>query len=153
MDPWTILQIAASILQFVDVGCQIVSATKEAYESADGVKKETAELKLLVEDIQGQNAQIVNSRSLSNDETALKALAQDCVELSKKLERILAKLTVRKDAHFRILESTRVSIEAMRKSKDIVELKRRLLELQSHVQQRLAIILQSYVSYVILLAV
>ena len=43
-------------LQFVDAGCQIVSVAKEVYESADGVKKETAELKLLVEDIQRQNA-------------------------------------------------------------------------------------------------
>jgi len=145
MDPWTILQIAASILQFVDVGCQIVSGAKEVYESADGVKKETAELKLLVEDIQGQNAQIVNSQSLSNDEKALKILAQDCVELSKKLEKILVKLAVRNNAQIRILESTRVSIEIMRKSKVIAEVKRRLLELQSHVQQRLAIILQSYV--------
>ena len=36
MDPWTILQVAASILQFVDVGCRIVSSAKEVYESADG---------------------------------------------------------------------------------------------------------------------
>jgi hypothetical protein len=145
MDPWTILQIAASILQFVDVGCQIVSSAKEVYESADGAKKETAELKLLTEDIQRQNSQVLSSQSLSKDETALKALVQDCVELSKKLEKILAKLTIRKNAQFRILESTRVSIEAMRNSKSIAETKQRLLELQSHVQQRLANILQSYV--------
>jgi hypothetical protein len=121
------------------------SVAKEVYESADGVKKETAELKLLVEDIQRQNAQVLSSQSLSNDEMALKALVRDCVELSKKLEKILAKLTVRKNAQFRILESTRVSIEAMRNSKGITETKQRLLELQSHVQQRLANILQSYV--------
>jgi hypothetical protein len=98
-----------------------------------------------VEDIQRQNAQVLSSQSLSNDEMALKALVRDCVELSKKLEKILAKLTVRKNAQFRILESTRVSIEAMRNSKGITETKQRLLELQSHVQQRLANILQSYV--------
>jgi hypothetical protein len=143
MDPWAILQIAACILQFVDAGCQIVSAAREVYESPDGVKKEIAELKSLVEDVQCQKSKIQSSQWLSNDEKALKALVQDCVELSKRLEKILAKLTVRKDAQFRILESTRVSIEAMRHSRAIAEIKERLLELQSHVQQRVANILQS----------
>jgi hypothetical protein len=98
-----------------------------------------------VEDIQRQNSQALSSQSHSKDETTLKALVQDCVELSKKLEKILAKLTIRKNAQFRILVRTRVSIEAMRNSKSIAETKHRFLELQSHVQQRLANILQSYV--------
>jgi hypothetical protein len=142
MDPWTALGIAANILQFVDVGCKICSGAKEVYESPDGAKNETAELKLVVSDIQAHNARL-NSTTLSNDEKALKALAARSLELAEKLEKILAKLTVREDARFRVVESARVSISAVRKSKDIASLKQRLLDLQSHLQQRLAVILQT----------
>jgi hypothetical protein len=122
MDPWSAFQIAASILQFADVGYRICSGAKEVYESADGAKRETAELKLLVRDIQSQNDRLANSTSLTEDEKDLHALATKSLELAQKLEKILTKLTVRDGARFRALESTRVSIEAMRKNKDIASL-------------------------------
>ena len=143
MDPWTVLGIAASILQFVDVGCGICSGAKEIYQSTEGAKKETAELKLVVGDIQTQNARLAESKTLSNDEKDLKALVAKSLELSQKLEKILGKLTVRESARFRRVESTRASIAAMWNSKDISGLKQRLLDLQSHLQHRLAIILQA----------
>jgi hypothetical protein len=145
MDPWTALGIAASILQFVDVGCEICSGAKEIYESAEGAKKETAELRLIVSDIQTQNARLIDSKTLSNDEKDLKGLVTKSLELAEQLERILRKLTVRENARFRMVESARISFGAMRNSKDIASLKTRLLDLQRHLQQRLALILQASV--------
>jgi uncharacterized NAD(P)/FAD-binding protein YdhS len=140
-DPFTILSLAATIVQFVDVGCKLASGTKEIFDSADGLKKETAELKELVDDIKGFNGQLINS-FLSKDEKSLRSLVKICEEVAGKLEKRLSKLMIRDDARFRIVESVRVSFESVSKSKDMKILKERLLEIQTHVQQRLAVILQ-----------
>jgi uncharacterized NAD(P)/FAD-binding protein YdhS len=140
-DPFTILSLAATIVQFVDVGCKLASGTKEIFDSADGLKKETAELKALVDDIKGFNGQLINS-FLSKDEKSLRSLVKTCEEVAEKLEKRLSKLMIRDDARFRIVESVRVSFESVSKSKDMKVLKQRLLEIQTHVQQRLVVILQ-----------
>jgi hypothetical protein len=143
MDPWTALGMAASILQFIGVGCKICSGAKEIYESADGTKKEIAELKLIVGDIQTHNAKLISSTRLTKDEKVLKALATKSLELAQQLEEIFTKLKVRDGARFRTVESARVSIWAMRKGKDITALKLRLIELQNHLQRHLGRILQA----------
>jgi hypothetical protein len=97
-----------------------------------------------VGDIQTQNARLLaNSAALSDDEEYLMALVTSSLDLAQKVEKILRRLTVRESARFRMVESVRVSIGAMWNSRDIAGLKRRLLDLQRHVQQRLAIILEA----------
>jgi hypothetical protein len=143
MDPWTAFGVAASIFQFVDIGVEICSSAREVYESANGAKKETAELKSIVNDIKTQNQRLATSTALSKDEKALQGLAAKSLELAQKLEKILKKLTVRENARFRVMESARISVGALWNSKEIAGLKQRLLDLQNYLLQRLAIILQA----------
>ncbi|KAE9367299.1 hypothetical protein N431DRAFT_444453 [Stipitochalara longipes BDJ] len=143
MDPWSILGIAASILQFVDVGYELLSGAKEVYCSAEGMNRQTAELRDLAKDIRRQNEQILSSYSLSKEEKAIKSLAERSLDIAKTLDTKLAKLVVPDNTKFRRLQSAKVSFKVMIQQKDLEELKKRLLDLQNHVQQRLSIILQA----------
>lgn len=109
------------------------------------MKRQTAELRDLAKDIQRQNEQILSSGLLSKDEKALKSLVEGSLDVAQKLDTRLAKLVVPNNTKFRRLQSAKVSIKAMIRQNDLEELKKRLLDLQNHVQQQLSIILQAYV--------
>jgi hypothetical protein len=145
MDPLTILSLAATIVQFVDFGHTLLSGAKEVYDSVDGVLKSTDELGVLLEDVQSTTNGIKNSplaNALSPDERHLLSLARSCENIAAALRQKLKRLKARKDARFKIVESARVSFEAIFQQKDIKQLDERLGRVYSQLQSRLAAITQ-----------
>ncbi|KAF2231119.1 hypothetical protein EV356DRAFT_535809 [Viridothelium virens] len=109
-DPLSALSLAATIVQFVDVGYRIIAGVAKAYTS-DSISSELEELKVLIEDIKASNSKLgIDSAVLSNDGKELKTLAKT------------------------------LSVRAAWNSKDIQLSKQRLLSIQNYVQQRIAAI-------------
>lgn len=143
LDPLTALGLAASIIQFVDVGYRIVTGTAKAYADGSAIS-EQGELELIIEDIKAANSQLAsNSAGLSKNEKALRSLAKTCEDIAAELDSMLEKLHVPDNSKFKLMKSFQVSVGAARKGKDIQALKQRLFDIQSHVQQRVAAIAAS----------
>ena len=143
LDPLTALNLAAAIVQFVDVWYRVVAGTTEAYTSGS-IQSELGELSLLIEDIKASNSKLgANSTALSQDEKALRSLAKTCQDLAINLETKLGNLSVPKNSKFRLVKSAQVSVRAAWKSKDIQASKQRLPDIQNHVQQRITAIAAS----------
>lgn len=103
---------------------------------------------MLVEDIKASNSAFRNNPTvLTEDEKELKKIEKSCEDLAVRLETKIRKLSVPEDSRLRLLKSAQVSARVVWKGKDIQLLKQRLLDIQSHLQQRIvAIVARSQIS-------
>ncbi|KAL2849870.1 hypothetical protein BJY01DRAFT_210429 [Aspergillus pseudoustus] len=140
-----VIGVAANIAQFLEYGLKLVAAGKEAYDSKQGTTKAIRQIELVVEDIQNQSAEVLQSGSpwrltsqrANPDELAIQKYARQCIDISKELINLLRKLTVRDDAQFRVLESGRVALRTLRKQSEVLDLKTRLEDLDRKLRERL----------------
>ncbi|CAP96924.1 hypothetical protein EN45_081780 [Penicillium chrysogenum] len=141
-DPLSILSVAASITQFLDLGYRLIKGVKEIHDSAQGALEEVAELKLVAEDIKNLNqdftSNLSSSRPLSKDDIAIRALAGKCNALADELLRELRPLTLPPDTSHRMLQSARVSIRHLLAWKDIVKIRERLSIVETQLRERVA---------------
>jgi hypothetical protein len=132
--------LASNIAQFIECGIKIVSMSKEAYESARGITKETWELNLIVEDVRNQSREVMKKTSsirLSKDELAIQNYAEECYLLARELRSVLKKLIFREDARSRTIESGRVAMQTILKRKEVHGLKSRLQDLDGKLRPAL----------------
>lgn len=136
------LGIVANIAQIIGFGLQLASVGTEIYNSVQGSRDEYRELEIIIADV-GDNTKKIrealshSSTISSRDEKAILQLATECEPLATKLLKILNDLKISKDARFRGLETVKQTIRGAAKRKDIQDLKRRLMDLDSHLKGKL----------------
>jgi hypothetical protein len=140
-DPLSIVGLAASIAQFLDIGFRLIQGAKEIHESTQGVSQEVAELQLVVEDIKNLNQDLTTyqaERPLSKDDLAIRILAEQCDSLADTLLTQLRPLSLRPDATHRMLESFRVSMTHYMRRREILRLRERLSLVENQLRERVA---------------
>ncbi|KAE8375567.1 hypothetical protein BDV26DRAFT_294952 [Aspergillus bertholletiae] len=139
MDPLTIIGLAASIAQFLDIGFRLIQGAKEIHDSTRGISQEVAELQLVVEDIKNLNRDLTTSQTeqpLSKNDLAIRALAEQCDSLADALLTQLRPLSLRPEASYRMVESFRVSMTHYMRRKEILRLWERLSLVESQLRER-----------------
>ncbi|KAF2680755.1 hypothetical protein K458DRAFT_87340 [Lentithecium fluviatile CBS 122367] len=95
MDPVTAVGLAASIIQFIDIGTKIFSTAKEMRETATGMTSENRRTADIIGEIRNLSAKLENLEKVpqTEDEKALCRLASECRELSQQILKLLEKTT------------------------------------------------------------
>lgn len=108
-----LLRLVANVLQFVEVGCALLSAAKEAREDGRGLTKDLQHVHLL-EDIRSTRESVEKSVDpslpMSTDEVAIWKYSEECDAIAASLDQVLSKLRARDDAKSRKVESSRVAV-------------------------------------------
>src|SRR5579862_4718978 len=91
MDPLSILSIATSVVQFVDFGKHLLSASYELYRSPSGETAKEVELSTISKDLANFVTQIKdNVKTSASGDRCHTATGHQLVEISKECEQILA---------------------------------------------------------------
>ncbi|KAK5636406.1 hypothetical protein RRF57_012118 [Xylaria bambusicola] len=86
MDALTVIGVVANILQLISSAHGVLSFAKEAYSSTTGLVPAIEQLRLLVDDVKLNVADIVNdSMQSSNSLNNLKRIADECIKLGNNL--------------------------------------------------------------------
>ncbi|ROV96240.1 hypothetical protein VMCG_07708 [Cytospora schulzeri] len=146
MDPLTAFSLAASILQFIDVGSKVVTESVDIYRSATGASSVSEEAEILIGNITVIGDQLGKSLRpdgsydvLNKYETHLEGLRLRSQELAQELLNKLAKLRVDGEkSMLKRVKSVGMALKIVFKDKDeIDELRKRLNgirdELEAHV--------------------
>jgi hypothetical protein len=90
MDPLNALSVASSVVQFVDFGRQLLSASYEIYRSPSGISSKNVDLRTISKDLTDLVAQIKEKVGTSASIRLDKSTAEyQLVEISKECEMIL----------------------------------------------------------------
>ena len=144
MDPLSALSLASNIVQLVDVGTRVVSASLELY-SPDGISV-NGELESVMSDLvkicsalENPHDQIKGSKS-SSSEIQLITLSKSCKTLGEELLTVLNSLKVQ--SPHKKWQSFRQALKAVWKEKEIHRYKERIINLRSEISLRLIGILR-----------
>jgi hypothetical protein len=143
LDPLSSLNMASTVVQFLDFGWKLATEGCELYKS--GSLGSNDELEQIAKDIAcfAENLGVANNGSdlgLSNDEKALRQLAISCKSLAGKLLSELSTLKLQKPQNG--LESFRTALRSSRKRGSIQGLEKKLEDLQRQLIMRLMNILR-----------
>jgi hypothetical protein len=146
-EAFSILGIAANIAQYLDYARKLVSGGIEMYKSASGARDEHQALKLIVDDIISlhlcnEYRPADTGPQASIDEIAFRKLAVECEPLADKLLAILRDLEVPSGGRFRGLQTVRQTLRGASKKKDILDLQRRLADIDVRLRARASRMLQ-----------
>jgi hypothetical protein len=133
MDPLTALSVAASVVQFVSYGSELVSKSRELYKSAHGTLTENAEIEEASKRLQEMTAPL---QGIQGDQI-LEQICSGCVEVSRELVQRLDNLKVPEDHRHKKWKSFRQALKSVIGKSKINEIKGRLhgfrMELDTHV--------------------
>ncbi|KAM0794000.1 hypothetical protein BDR22DRAFT_49856 [Usnea florida] len=152
MDPLSALSLASNIVQLVDVGTKVVSATFELY-SPDGITI-NGELECVMSDLVKICSALerpqdhINGPRSSNSELELIPLSKSCKTLGEELLTVLNSLKVQ--SPHKKWQSFRQALKAVWKEKAIERYKDRITDLRSEISLRLISILRDEQSNVAL---
>ena len=147
-DPITIIGLAASVAQIVDVTARLISKSCEIYASSDGAFQENSDLELIIVDLQNTNAKVAKiplqfdqeDDRLDHDDRAIRKLCVGCNEVADEL---LARLTLLKvsknDKEARKLESVKYAWKFMRSKRDLDALAARVAAYRDQLQNRIVV--------------
>ena len=144
MDPLSALSLASNIVQLVDVGTRVVSASFELY-GPDGIST-NGELESVMSDLVQicsaleQPQQQINGPGSSNSELQLIPLSKSCKNLGEELLTVLYSLKVQSPQ--KKWQSFRQALKAVWKEKEIHRYKERITSLRSEISLRLTSILR-----------
>lgn len=92
MDPLSALSIASAVVAFVDLGSNLLSASRRVYKKASGETREEASLQHVANDlavfsqaIEHELSALQNSQSTSATGKALGQICRECVEAQQEL--------------------------------------------------------------------
>jgi hypothetical protein len=131
MDPVSALGIAASVVQFLEFGCSLVSKSRQIYSQgalSDHVESESATRRLveLTEQIRNSLTDLGSLGALSLDSQTLKRICENCVELSNELLSRLVDLHVDETHKARKWKSFRQALNTVCSKQKIDEIAGRL---------------------------
>ena len=144
MDPLSALSLASNIVQLVDVGTRVVSATFELY-SPDGItmngelERVTSDLVKICSALERPQDQI-NGPQSSDSELQLIPLSKSCKALGEELLTVLNSLKVQ--SPHKKWQSFRQALKAVWKEKEIERYKKCIADLRSEISLRLIGILR-----------
>ena len=146
-DPITILSLAASVAQIVDVTTRLISKSCEIYQSAEGAFQENTELEVIIHDLQMTNAKVSKiplqfgtDDRLDYDDRAIRELCVGCNEVADELLSRLAMLKLSKhESDMRKLESVRYAWRFLRSKRDLDALAARVAAYREQLQTRIMV--------------
>ena len=144
MDPLSALSLASNIVQLVDVGTRVVSASFELY-SPDGISV-NGELESVISDLVSICSALekpqdrISELSSSKSEIQLIPLCESCKNLGEELLAVLNSVKVQ--SPHKKWQSFRQALKAVWKEKEIERYKRRIADLRSEISLRLLGILR-----------
>ena len=144
MDPLSALSLASNIVQLVDVGTRVVSASFELY-SSDGISI-NGELECVMSDLVNicsaleQPHDHIKGPKSSTSELQLIPLSKSCKTLGEELLTVLNSLKVQ--SPHRKWQSFRQALKAVWKGKEIHRYRERITDLRSEISLRLIGILR-----------
>jgi hypothetical protein len=120
MDGLSALSVAASVAQFIEFGCSLVSKTREIYKSAHGATISQVEAEIatrrLIELSERLKASLQKKEApdnVSNPDEALKVICNNCISMSKELLARLEKLKVEEGQKHRKFKSLRQALKSI----------------------------------------
>ncbi|KAH8804493.1 hypothetical protein F5884DRAFT_754102 [Xylogone sp. PMI_703] len=140
MDPITALNLASTILTFIDYATKIVTGTYEVYKSVTGTTEENAHIDAVIGDLREATDDLDSTLvGKTKHEKALKELASRCEALSDELSGLLKKLAV--SGGHSTWKSLKAKIKSMHKEKGVAGMEKRLGEYRSEILLRLTLML------------
>ena len=140
-----VVGLVGNIIQLIDFGTKLVSATRDVHGSLNGTTAEVDELTHILSSVQSSNERVKNMQvsphALSQDETTLLGLVKECEKLAKTMQKVLDKLKKR-DSTWKTYEDLRVAFQTLSKRKDLEDLRRRLEALDSKIRMSFSHVLQ-----------
>lgn len=145
MDGLSALSVGASVAQFIEFGCSLVSKSKEIHKSARGLSKQNVETESVTARLLDLNRRLTisldiekqDASSVSRDYQALKLVCLGCVEVSKELLKRLEKLRVSGEGKNRRWKRFRQALKSVWSKEAIEETAKRLqsyrTELDTHI--------------------
>jgi hypothetical protein len=154
LDPMTALSLAGNVIQFVDFGIEVLSATGSLYGSVGGALDFNEELELVTTDLAAV-CQLMGGRSATTSERALRDLCKGCNDVANELLTQLNKLKVSPDApdppdgkkpilsrfqkEKKVLRSFHQAIRSIWKEEEIEKLVKRLSSFRDEIQMRIVL--------------
>ncbi|KAH7351368.1 hypothetical protein BKA65DRAFT_500262 [Rhexocercosporidium sp. MPI-PUGE-AT-0058] len=141
MDPITAINLASSLITFVDFASKVVTGTYEVYNSTAGSTIENAHIDTVISDLKEVAADLETSvAGKSKHERALQELASKCDKVANDLLQLLNR--IKSDSSQSTLKSLKAILISMRKQKEITGLEKRLNDYRSQILTRLTLMLQ-----------
>lgn len=125
MDPVSALGVAASVVQFVEVGTKVVSIVGQLYQSSGGATAANVELVAVTNDLVQLNDELKTAPP-AGDAGALEKLCKSCNDVAGDLLEELEGLKVKGNGKRRIFQSIGIAVRALFKEKKITDLQQRL---------------------------
>lgn len=147
-DPITIIGLAASVAQIVDVTARLISKSCEIYANSEGAFQENADLEIIITDLQTTNAKVAKiplqfgkeDDRLDDDDRAIRGLCVGCNEVADELLGRLSLLKISKnDKEARKLESVKYAWKFMRSKRDLDSLAARVSSYRDQLQNRILV--------------
>ncbi|KAF1359186.1 hypothetical protein EJ07DRAFT_178797 [Lizonia empirigonia] len=133
-----VVGLVGNVISFIDFGSKLVSATRDVHNSLHGTTAEVDELTYIVSNIQSSNERVktmqTSGQHLSQDETNVLKLAEECEKLAKKMQKVLDKLRKRTTTSWKTYEDLRVAFQTLIKRKDLDDLRVRLEALDERIR-------------------
>ena len=134
MDGLSALSVAASVAQFLEFGCSLVSKSKEIYHSVDGalprnISAEDATRRLIELSEVIKSGLVLDSHQpdlASKVDDALRSICDGCIAASETLLSKLDKLKVQNGQGMRRFKSVRQALKSVWSQKSVDELAERL---------------------------
>jgi hypothetical protein len=140
LDPMSALSLAANIVQFVDFTSKIVSKGRRIYLSKCGALPKNLELEVVTNDLSRLAESLrndgISTGTMSEEETSLQTMCDECSKIAEELLRRLEKLEVKSDAKQRGWKSLRQALKSVWNKEELDELSERLMHFRDQLQFR-----------------
>jgi hypothetical protein len=151
MDGLSALSVAASVAQFIEFGCSLVSITKEIYTSAGGAPLQQIEAESAIKRLVELSGRIKSPSKLGVQGTtddALQAICDGFISVSNELLSKLEKLKVQDGQKFRRYNSLRQALKSVWSKGSMEDVANRLnafrKEMDAHMLVSLRLVLKNY---------
>lgn len=137
MDPLSAIGLVSGVITFIDFGYNVISAASEVHASATGTTESNKHIEFLntrMETVAGDLLVAKSSRGLSADTQRLTELADQCLELSNDLKKLLNKLRANNPKSKRQIISTIVKNVRKKDQKKGLEVRLDQCRQQLHLQ-------------------
>lgn len=149
MDPFSALDLASNIAQFLDFGGRLITGSIALYKSMDGVFSANGELQNITDDLNSlcraltdpqKRIDIFDNESATASERALIPLSQSCEALSREFLSVLGPLNV--NTRHKRFDSLRQALRSELKKGQIQDYQKRLEAFRSQITLHLMEILR-----------
>ena len=137
LDPLSAIGLASAIVQFVDFSAEIIDGAREVYGSMSGATERNRSLEVVVSQMRNLISQLstTDSSQQSEDEKALRRLANECKILADQILDLLQKIKA-KDPDS-TLQAVWAALKGQKYKREMSELEGRLESCRNHLEFQL----------------